>query len=94
MCTLLMGFFVNMVPVVYLTTRRYEFQATSIQFLRLEFYLLNTDGIFIIAAVFATDGVSLLPMNYKLHQLTKIVLQIIFTQNNQKMKLIVNRNIM
>jgi hypothetical protein len=63
-----------MVQDVYLTTRRYEFQILyyaiiliflsskqkSTQFIRLEFYLLITHRLFLIEAVFGTDGVSLL----------------------------------
>jgi len=63
-----------MVPDVYVTTRRYEFQSLyyaiififlsskqqSTQFLRFQFHLLNTDKIFITAAVFDTDVISFL----------------------------------
>jgi hypothetical protein len=62
-----------MVPDVYLTKRRYEFQSLyyaiiliflcskqqSTHILRYEFQHLYTDRIFIIAAVFDTEGVSL-----------------------------------
>ena len=94
-----------MVPYVYLATRRYEFRSLyygtiliflgckqqSTQYLRFEIELLNTDTIFIIAAVFDTDGSicygEMALLHYtnrvKYMTLTNSTLQTIFTHNTQ-----------